>query len=348
MAALSEFGIRLSAMSPSYLHTNSTSHTGPFSAFAELVDNACDPGVTAKQLWIDVCEIKNMICLTVTDNGNGMTPNRLQKMLSFGFTEKAVVKNHHPIGIYGNGFKSGSMRLGKDALVFTKSGGAMTVGLLSQTYLEAIGANAIVIPTVPFNQQTQEIIVTEDSVPSLEAILKHTFFKTKEEVLEEFNAIPNKKGTRIIIWNLRRNKNDTAELDFTMDKHDIRIPSIGADENGRKGPRKLEKHDPFHTENSIRLCSLRDYLSILYLKPRMQIILRQKKPSNIGNGVGVIGVVECNFLNPAHNKQDFEYSKEFRLTMINLGLKLNEYWKDKKCTKKQVMQDSTGDHEVTR
>lgn len=29
-------------------------------------------------------------------------------------------------------------------------------------------------------------------------------------------------------------------------------------------------------------------------------------------GVGVIGVIECNFLKPAHNKQDFEYTKEYR------------------------------------
>lgn len=29
-------------------------------------------------------------------------------------------------------------------------------------------------------------------------------------------------------------------------------------------------------------------------------------------GVGVIGIIECNFLKPAHNKQDFEYTKEYR------------------------------------
>ena len=40
-----------------------------------------------------------------------------------------------PIGHYGNGFKSGSMRLGKDALVFTKSKKTQSVGLLSQVRL---------------------------------------------------------------------------------------------------------------------------------------------------------------------------------------------------------------------
>lgn len=72
---------------------------------------------------------------------------------SFGFTDKAMKKNHPSIGVYGNGFKSGSMRLGKDAIVFTKNGGALSVGLLSQTYLERVHAQAVIVPVIPFNQQ---------------------------------------------------------------------------------------------------------------------------------------------------------------------------------------------------
>ena len=74
---------------------------------------------------------------------------------SFGFTEKGSGKiSHQAIGVYGNGFKSGSMRLGRDALIFTKNGGCQTVGMLSQTYLENIKAQAVIVPIVPFNQQT--------------------------------------------------------------------------------------------------------------------------------------------------------------------------------------------------
>lgn len=46
------------------------------------------------------------------------------------------------------------MRLGRDALIFTKNGGCQTVGMLSQTYLENIKAQAVIVPIVPFNQQT--------------------------------------------------------------------------------------------------------------------------------------------------------------------------------------------------
>ncbi|MEQ2295973.1 hypothetical protein AMECASPLE_020104 [Ameca splendens] len=54
----------------------------------------------------------------------------------------------------------------------------------------------------------------------------------------------------------------------------------------------------------------------------------QLKASGQRVGIGVIGIIECNFLKPAHNKQDFEYTKEYRLTLGALGLKLNDFWKE--------------------
>ena len=44
-------------------------------------DNASDPGVTAKQVWVDVVQEEGHLCLSFTDNGSGMTPNKLHKML---------------------------------------------------------------------------------------------------------------------------------------------------------------------------------------------------------------------------------------------------------------------------
>ena len=46
-------------------------------------DNAYDPDVNAKQIWIDKTVINNDICLTFTDNGNGMTSDKLHKMLRY-------------------------------------------------------------------------------------------------------------------------------------------------------------------------------------------------------------------------------------------------------------------------
>ncbi|KAJ0005612.1 hypothetical protein NQD34_015506 [Periophthalmus magnuspinnatus] len=137
------------------------------------------------------------------------------------------------------------------------------------------------------------------------------------------------------------------------------------------------------------LYSLQAYCSILYLKPRLQIMIRGKKVKSqliakslahsrkdhykptflnkripiifgyntkskdqygimmyhknrlikayerVGcqlkadkKGVGVIGIIECNFLDPTHNKQSFEENDKYRKTMTSLGIKLEEYWKE--------------------
>lgn len=71
---------------------------------------------------------------------------------SFGYSDKSALNGIEPIGIYGNGFKSGSMRLGKDAIVFSKSKSSSCVGMLSQSYLEDIGAQQIIVPIVCLEQ----------------------------------------------------------------------------------------------------------------------------------------------------------------------------------------------------
>ncbi|XP_067849373.1 MORC family CW-type zinc finger protein 3a isoform X3 [Heptranchias perlo] len=380
-------GIPLSALSPKFLHTNSTSHTWPFSAIAELIDNAYDPDVNAKQMWIDKTMIKQHICLTFADNGYGMNQGKLHKMLSFGFSDKVAINGHAPVGLYGNGFKSGSMRLGKDAMVFTKNGETCSVGFLSQTYLEAVKAENVIVPIISFNQNKK--LINENTQSSLTAILQHSLFSTEKELLAELEVISGKRGTRIIIWNVRKTKDGKSEFDFESDKYDIRIPGdILDDSAGNRKYKRQERMDQSVPESDY---SLRAYCSVLYLKPRMQIILLGKKvktqliskslahiehdiyrPTFIARnikitfgfnwrnkehygimmyhknrliksyekvgcqlrannmGVGVIGVIECDFLKPTHNKQDFDYTNEYRLTIQALGQKLNDYWNEKK------------------
>ncbi|XP_068126563.1 MORC family CW-type zinc finger protein 3 [Hyperolius riggenbachi] len=393
MAAGGTDGIRLSALCPKFLHTNSTSHTWPFSAVAELIDNAYDPDVNAKLMWIDKTVLKQEICLTFMDNGNGMTLDKLHKMLSFGFSDKVAVHGHVPVGLYGNGFKSGSMRLGKDAIVFTKNESGMHVGMLSQTYLEKINAEHVIVPIISFNKQKQ-LVTTPDSDANLRAILAHSLLKTESELLAEIDAITSRKGTRIIIWNLRRDKRGCTEFDFVTDKYDIRIPEEN-DGTAKRGYKKQDRMDQVAPDSDF---SLRAYCSILYLKPRMQIVIRGEKvqtqlvskslaliekdvyrpkflaPKTVkitfgyncrnkehygimmyhknrlikayvrvgcqlkanNMGVGVVGIIECNFLKPTHNKQDFDYTNDYRLTLTALGEKLNDYWNEMKLKKNSL------------
>ncbi|XP_036396894.1 MORC family CW-type zinc finger protein 3a [Megalops cyprinoides] len=395
MAAQTHRGIPLSALSPKFLHTNSTSHTWPFSAIAELIDNAYDPDVSAKQFWIDKTRIKGMDCLTFMDNGAGMNYDKMHKMLSFGFSDKQEINGHIPVGLYGNGFKSGSMRLGKDAIVFSKTRDIMCVGLLSQSYLEAIRADHVIVPIVSFVRvgQNQFTPATEHAA-SLQDILRYSLFKTESEIFSELRAInatcsTGSSGTRIIIWNLRRKSNEQTEqteFDFNVNRYDIQIPADVYESTSEKYKRQNRTMQSVPESDY----SLRAYCSILYLKPRMQIVIRGQKvktqliskslayiakdhyrPTFLSNkriritfgyntkskdqygimmyhknrlikayervgcqlkannrGVGVIGVIECNFLEPTHNKQDFDYTDEYRKTMNNLGVKLEEYWNE--------------------
>lgn len=382
MAAQTDRGVPLSTLCPKYLHTNSTSHTWPFSAIAELIDNAYDPDVNAQHFWIDKTVVSKQECLSFMDDGNGLDYQTIHKMLSFGYSDKVALKGVQPIGIYGNGFKSGSMRLGKDAIVFSKSKTTMCIGMLSQTYLQEIGAEQIIVPIVCFEPKGNTISVRDEHKASLQDILRYSPFKTESDLLNEINAIGpswsgSKTGTRIIIWNLRRTSQGRLEIDFDYDRYDIRMPSDVYQ----------EMKDISHIPES--LFSLRAYCSILYLKPRLQIMIRGKKvksqlvakslahsrkdhyrPNFINKripiifgyntnskdqygimmyhknrlikayervgcqlkadrkGVGVIGIIECNFLDPTHNKQSFEENDKYRKTMTNLGIKLEEYWKE--------------------
>lgn len=63
-----------------------------------------------------------------------------------------------PVGQYGNGFKSGSMRIGHDAIVFTKEVDTLSVGLLSQTYLKAIDADTVYLPIVTWDKKTNILL----------------------------------------------------------------------------------------------------------------------------------------------------------------------------------------------
>ncbi|XP_033987670.1 LOW QUALITY PROTEIN: MORC family CW-type zinc finger protein 3-like [Trematomus bernacchii] len=404
MAAQVDRGVPLSTLSPKYLHANSTSHTWPFSAIAELIDNAYDPDVNAKQFWIDKIVVKDKDCLSFMDNGYGLDEDKILKMLSFGYSDKIPVKGVKPIGMYGNGFKSGSMRLGKDAIVFSKSKSVSCVGMLSQTYLEEIDVNQIIVPIVCFERnEKNKFSVKEEHKASLQDILRYSPFNKEDDILAEIEVISShgsETGTRIIIWNLRSTSSGPSEFDFERDCYDIRIPSeldeTMKDAVPKPGPSQATKSNPESVS------SLRAYCSILYLKPRMQIIIRGQKvksqliaktlasvrkdhykptfltkriPITFGyntknkdqygimmyhknrlikayervgcqlkannEGVGVIGIIECFFLEPTHNKQSFDETDKYRKTMNNLGTKLKEYWNEMTHKKKQENPNST-------
>ncbi|KAK3443385.1 hypothetical protein EUGRSUZ_B03533 [Eucalyptus grandis] len=390
---------------PKFLHSNATSHKWALGAFAELLDNAVDEvcnGATYVHLDLLENKRKNFIALVIEDNGGGMTPDKMRKCMSLGYSAKSKAAN--TIGQYGNGFKTSTMRLGADVIVFSRSGklggmsASQSIGMLSYTFLRATGKEDIIVPIVDYQKKGQEwskIIrsSTEDWNRNFETILHWSPFENKEELLQQFNSLQN-QGTRIMIYNLWEDDDGSLELNFDTDPHDIQIRGVNREEKKIKMAKQFPNLKHFLTYRH----SLRSYASILYLRrpPDFRIILRgadvrhhslvndmmlsQKityKPSNVADSVpnnsnmvasvtigfvkdasyhidvqgfnvyhknrlikpfwrvwnaagsdgrGVIGVLEVNFIEPAHDKQDFERTIVLSKLEARLVVMQRNYW----------------------
>ncbi|KAJ6736790.1 ZINC FINGER CW-TYPE COILED-COIL DOMAIN PROTEIN 3 [Salix viminalis] len=383
---------------PKFLHSNATSHKWAFGAIAELLDNAVDEvhnGATfVKVDKIDIMK-DNSPALLFQDDGGGMDPDGIRKCMSLGYSSK---KSKTTIGQYGNGFKTSTMRLGADVLVFscaTRSGKAtQSIGLLSYTFLRKTGQDDVIVPMIDFDisdSRAEPILYgsQDDWSSNLETIVEWSPFASKEELMQQFEDI-GRHGTKIIIYNLWLNDEGIYELSFDDDEEDIRLR-----DEANHGQTKLHKKTAelrSHISYCIRY-SLRAYASILYLRKftNFSIVLRGKpvqhfnlvddlkysktvsyKPqvgtikevtveTTVGfikeapalsisgfnvyhknrlirpfwkvtgdaavKGNGVVGVLEANFIEPAHDKQDFERSSLYIRLEARLKQMVMDYWK---------------------
>ncbi|XP_042486857.1 protein MICRORCHIDIA 7-like isoform X2 [Macadamia integrifolia] len=140
---------------PKFLHSNATSHKWALGAFAELLDNSLDE-VCNGATYVNVDVLKNTKdgsrMLLVEDNGGGMDPDKVRQCMSLGYSVKSKLAN--TIGQYGNGFKTSTMRLGADVIVFSRCRGkdgkspTQSIGMLSYTFLRTTGKEDIVVPMV--------------------------------------------------------------------------------------------------------------------------------------------------------------------------------------------------------
>ncbi|CAO2819056.1 unnamed protein product [Amaranthus hypochondriacus] len=381
---------------PKFLHSNATSHKWAFGAVAELLDNAIDE-IQNGASFVIVDKISNprdgSPALLTQDDGGGMDAEAIRRCMSFGFSDK---NSKSAIGRYGNGFKTSTMRLGADVIVFSRHLNNRTltqsIGLLSYTYLSRTGLDRIVVPMVdyeynvstntfqPLHRHNEEYIKSNLSV-----ILQWSPYQTEVELMKQFEDI-GPHGTKIIIFNLWFADDGTLELDLDSDPEDIRLRKSDDSMKIRSNMLRSEEH----IGNQYRF-SLRAYLSILYLRipQNFCIILRGKvvehhiiahdlkyqefimyRPqiggykeeimTTIGflkeapnvyihgfnvyhknrlilpfwqvvsysssKGRGVVGVLEANFVEPTHNKQDFERTSLFQKLETRLKEMTFEYW----------------------
>ncbi|XP_015889908.2 protein MICRORCHIDIA 2 [Ziziphus jujuba] len=383
---------------PKFLHSNATSHKWAFGAIAELLDNAVDE-IHNGATFVKVDKIgvmkDNSPALVFQDDGGGMDPEGIRKCMSLGYSSK---KTDTTIGQYGNGFKTSTMRLGADVIVFSRatrtSQATQSVGLLSYTFLRKTGQDDVIVPMIDFDisgNWAEPIIYSseDDWSTNLKIILEWSPFASKEELMLQFEDI-GAHGTKVIVYNLWLNDEGIYELSFDDDEEDIRLRDEAS--HATESNKRLSE---LRSHISYRLCySLRAYVSMLYLRKftNFNIILRGKPveqyditdelihsevvlykpqlattskqvaaettigfikgapalsvsgfnvyhknrlirpfwkvtPDGSNRGNGVIGVLEANFINPAHDKQDFERSSLFVRLETKLKQMVMEYWK---------------------
>ncbi|XP_022865076.1 protein MICRORCHIDIA 7-like [Olea europaea var. sylvestris] len=270
---------------PKFLHSNATSHKWVLGAFAELLDNSLDEVCNgATYVNIDMVKSKKdgSKMLLIEDNGGGMDPDKIRQCMSLGYSVKSKMVD--TIGQYGNGFKTSTMRLGADVIVFSRCFGGggkrptQSIGLLSYTFLRSTGKEDIVVPMLDYERRGQEwhkIIRSSagDWNINVETIVQWSPFSSEADLLRQFNQMKD-QGTRIIVYNLWEDDQGLLELDFDTDPHDIQIRGVNRDEKNIQMAQLYPNSRRFLTYRH----SLRSYVSILYLRipPCFRIILRGK------------------------------------------------------------------------
>ncbi|KAI6682851.1 hypothetical protein NL676_028764 [Syzygium grande] len=384
---------------PMFLHSNATSHKWAFGAIAELLDNAVDEiqnGATFVIVDKTLNPRDGSPALLIQDDGGGMDPEALRQCMSFGFSDK---KEKSAIGQYGNGFKTSTMRLGADVIVFSRHMEdrvlTQSIGLLSYTFLMQTGHDRIVVPMVDyeFNASTGTLEMSrrndrEHFLANLSLLLQWSPYSNEADLVQQFDDIGS-HGTKIIIYNLWFNDDGEMELDFDADPQDIHI---SGDIKKVETCHNWKSVNEQHIANRLHY-SLRVYLSILYLQipESFKIVLRGQnvehhniaddlkcieyilyRPQTAGSvegevvttvgflkeaphvnihgfnvyyknrlilpfwrvvnyttnvrGRGVVGVLEANFIEPTHNKQDFERTSLFQKLEVRLKEMAWEYW----------------------
>ncbi|XP_064613507.1 ATPase MORC2-like [Liolophura sinensis] len=262
-------GLSRAQLSFDYLHTNSTTHEFLFGALAELLDNARDASATKINIFTEPCkETRGGYYLCFLDDGEGMDPNETSDIITFGKSAKRG-QDSQKIGMYGNGLKSGSMRIGNDLMLFTKKGPTMTCLFLSRSFHEEENIDEVIVPIPSFETATNRPLAKganqiEKHNQEMNLILKYSPFKTEKEFFAKFDSIEGNCGTLVITYNLKLLDTGETELDVDSVPHDILLANPQTDFDSDTGMMPERR-------------SFRAYAAILYMEPRMKVYIQGKK-----------------------------------------------------------------------
>lgn len=270
---------KFSRTHPEYLETLSHNHAQwIFGALAELIDNSRDANASRLDISIQMeyhkKAGKKIPVLAIVDNGCGMTHSDIERMLSFGH-KRPDRENKDLIGRFGVGFKTGSMRLGKDVVVFTQSSETRSIAFLSQSFNE--DKEDVEIPIITYRKQGgyMDFDLTVHSEAEAEAHMKaiKEYSPFNEYVIgNKFARFKEEgTGTHIYVYNL-----DMWGSDYSLQWDD----QAGESKNYRKKrdiwirSRRVRSR-PGQMSQEVPLdYSLHAYLEVIFLDPRMKIYVQ--------------------------------------------------------------------------
>uniref|UniRef100_A0ACD5TZT0 Uncharacterized protein n=1 Tax=Avena sativa TaxID=4498 RepID=A0ACD5TZT0_AVESA len=265
---------------PNYIQTLSQTHAGwIFGAIAELIDNSRDAGASRLDISIQYMFSKQaggkVPVLCVVDNGHGMTYAEMMRMVSFGHKRPDEhIKDQ--IGTFGIGFKTGAMKLGRDAVVLTQTSNSRSVSFLSQSFNK--NKDILEIPVVTYckkGQYMQFDLNMQSEVTAeynLNAIKEFSPFN--EYVIGEKVALFGEEGTgtQVYIWNL-----DTWGTGYTLewDSEKTDENSAGHGNGDILIRSKRVRSRPGQTTGNVPLdYSLKAYLEVMFMNPQMKITVQ--------------------------------------------------------------------------
>uniref|UniRef100_A0A0E0JZQ4 Morc S5 domain-containing protein n=1 Tax=Oryza punctata TaxID=4537 RepID=A0A0E0JZQ4_ORYPU len=240
-----------------------------------------------------------------------------------------------------------------------------SIGMLSYTFLRETGKDDIIVPMIDYEkgQQYWKRMMRTTSIDwqtSLATIIEWSPYSSEEELLQEFSSI-KEQGTRIIIYNLWENEQGELELDFDTDVNSyasilyLRVPSVfqmilrgkEIEHHNIIGDMMMKNHviyKPVMTDGFPRDIDMVTDVTIGFAKDAKHHIPIQGFNVYHKNrlikpfwrvwalpgiqGRGIIGALEVNFIEPAHDKQDFERTNSLARLEARLNLMQKKYWSD--------------------
>ncbi|KAK3751817.1 hypothetical protein QZH41_013271, partial [Actinostola sp. cb2023] len=210
---------------------------------------------------------KYMLCFL--DDGDGMDPDQVANVIKFGRSDKRII-DKNMIGQYGNGLKSGTMRIAKDMILFTKKDNKVSCLLISRTFHQRENIKEILIPMPNWDARTKRPLHrrhrdAEQHQTEVNIITKYSPFKTTESLFAEFDKIKS-TGTLVVLYNMHLMDNTEPQLDVITDPYDILMADPYPGES-------------YGDDNSVvpERKSFRAYTAILYLDPKMKVYIQNRK-----------------------------------------------------------------------